>query len=298
MIWIVSHDAGGAEILSSWARKNSSQDLAFVLEGPAVRVFQSKLPGLRIQGREAIENLPPDTAFVLTGTGWGSDLETEALRKANAQGIKTIAYIDHWAKYPERFTTERGFHPPDEVWVGDEYALEEAKRHPVLGKILLVPNPYFEDIREEFRRKQELAARSDGRGLRILYICESVSELSAAKEGFSSLVGGDFEAVRRFFDWFSRTHPNQIVESVRLRPHPAEKPDKYDSFADQRETFPVEISRGRSLVDDCVWSDWVIGMTSMALVVGIIGGRKVFSCIPEGWDNWRLPHREIITLRV
>jgi hypothetical protein len=42
MIAVVSHDAGGAEILSSWLRR-CAEPYCVVLDGPAQVIFQRKL---------------------------------------------------------------------------------------------------------------------------------------------------------------------------------------------------------------------------------------------------------------
>ena len=39
---VVSHDAGGAEILSSWVVRNKVK-CVFVLDGPAVGIFEKKI---------------------------------------------------------------------------------------------------------------------------------------------------------------------------------------------------------------------------------------------------------------
>ena len=38
VISIISHDAGGAEIISSWA-KQQNRNFFYVLEGPALKIF-------------------------------------------------------------------------------------------------------------------------------------------------------------------------------------------------------------------------------------------------------------------
>ena len=68
VVAIVAHDAGGAEILSSWVIRNKLEFL-FVLDGPAVKIFERKLDDCRsIQLDEAI--LSAD--WVLCGSGWVS----------------------------------------------------------------------------------------------------------------------------------------------------------------------------------------------------------------------------------
>jgi hypothetical protein len=47
MIGIVSHNAGGAEILSSWVKKNfGKQKFIFSLSGPAIKVFKKKIKNI------------------------------------------------------------------------------------------------------------------------------------------------------------------------------------------------------------------------------------------------------------
>ena len=100
---VVAHDAGGAEILSSLVRRERAADLrqhVFVLEGPARQIFAAKLG--------APENLPLDEALamsssVLCGTGWQSMLETDAIALARAQDKRSVAFLDHWVNYRERF---------------------------------------------------------------------------------------------------------------------------------------------------------------------------------------------------
>ena len=43
MIGIVSHDAGGAEILSSWIKHNSNLFFIYSLSGPAIKIFKNKI---------------------------------------------------------------------------------------------------------------------------------------------------------------------------------------------------------------------------------------------------------------
>ena len=42
MIGVISHDAGGAEVLSSWIKENPD-NYSLLLGGPAKEIFQKKL---------------------------------------------------------------------------------------------------------------------------------------------------------------------------------------------------------------------------------------------------------------
>src|SRR5882757_9782792 len=101
-IAVVAHDAGGAEVLSSYLRRSGTSAL-LVLEGPARAVFARKL------GTIEVSSLPDAIArssSVLCGTSWQSNLEFDAIALARAAAKHCVAFIDHWANYSERFVRE------------------------------------------------------------------------------------------------------------------------------------------------------------------------------------------------
>lgn len=63
---IVSHDFGGAEILSSWATRWSATYL-LVLGGPAIDIFERNLGPVSIT---SVEVAIRQADWVLTGTSW------------------------------------------------------------------------------------------------------------------------------------------------------------------------------------------------------------------------------------
>ncbi|MGZ3698459.1 MAG: hypothetical protein ACXWP5_10010, partial [Bdellovibrionota bacterium] len=176
MIWVVAHDSGGAEILSAWVKRNAGEHFRFVLEGPALKVFERKLPDVSVATRADLESADPKADWILTGTGWASDLEFEAIRIARRKGVRVVSFLDHWVNYIERFTRKGLVSLPDEIWVGDEDALKIAKeRFQTRVAIRLEPNPYFDEIREELKKVTKSGGASSKSGIRILYVCEALS---------------------------------------------------------------------------------------------------------------------------
>src|SRR5437588_7868764 len=140
---VVSHDSGGAEILSSYLLQRAVPKL-LVLEGPAVAIFERKLGAVTpVTLEEAVQR----SAWVLSGTSWQSDLEWRAIVRARELGKPAVAFLDHWINYKERFVRAGRQCLPDEIWVGDEYAAEIARREFGDQPIRVVENPYFEDVR-------------------------------------------------------------------------------------------------------------------------------------------------------
>ena len=75
---VVSHDSGGAEILSSYLLHRATRE-ALVLEGPAVAIFERKLGAINpVPLEEAVQR----SAWILAGTSWQSDLEWRAIVRA------------------------------------------------------------------------------------------------------------------------------------------------------------------------------------------------------------------------
>ena len=86
------------------------------------------------------------------------------------------------------------------------------------------------------------------------------------------------------------------VSNVTIRLHPAEALDKYDFFLSKFD-LPVSISENESLIVDISSAKTVVGMDSMALVIGMIASKEVIFCIPPQGKPSRLPHTDIMYLR-
>jgi len=81
-----------------------------------------------------------------------------------------------------------------------------------------------------------------------------------------------------------------------IRPHPSEPARKYDGIV-AGYSVPVSFSRGDPLSTEVVSSDCIVGCGSMAMVVGLIAGKRVVSCIPPGGAPCPLPQRDIESLQ-
>lgn len=283
MLAVVSHDAGGAEILSSYVRQRQ-MEAEFVLAGPAKKVFGRKLGAVALG---ELEQVVPRAQSVLTGTSWQSDLEIDAIRLARSLGKRSVSFIDHWINYGERFTRQGETHLPDEIWVGDSMAEGIAKRYFPATPVRVVENPYFADIRAEID-KAAVASRARGKGASVLYVCEPLREHALRQFGNERHFGYvEEEALRFFLGNIGRVAGD--VDRVTIRPHPSESADKH-SWAEAEFPLPIERGGQRTLVEEVVDADIVVGCESMAMVVGLLAARRVVSCIPPGGRPCGLPH--------
>ena len=290
MLAVVSHDAGGAELLSSYVRQQGLSCL-YVIEGPALEVFERKLGPMKI--------LPLETAVsrassVLCGTSWQSDLEYNAIGRARELDKRAIAFLDHWVNYRERFTRGTEVHLPDEIWVGDGIAQQMVAAALPGVPTRLVDNPYFQDLRQELSLLLPSQAANADR-LTVLYVCEPVSEHMKRQFGNERHLGYvEQEALAHFL---AHAHTlGKPIGRIVIRPHPSEPVSKYDSFHTK---FDLPLVRGGSqtLLQEIVDCDVVVGCESMAMVVGLLAGKRVITCIPPWGRPCVLPFPEIERLK-
>jgi hypothetical protein len=290
MLAIIAHDAGGAEILSSYVRREHPECI-YVLQGPALRIFERKLGSVDAR---AMEEAVTQATSILCGTSWQSDLELRATKMARALGKRTVAFLDHWVCYRERFVRSGEVSLPDEIWVGDLTAEAMAAETFPGVPISLVDNPYLLDIRQELAGVEARpSSTSDGRS--VLYICEPLREQALLQYGDERYWGYVEEEALRFFLANVAVLGDGIKQIV-IRPHPAEAPQKYD-WAQHEFDLPVTIGGSRTLIREISDSHVVVGCESMAMVVALLAGKRVISCIPPGGKPSSLPHREIESLQ-
>lgn len=293
---IVAHDAGGAEILSSWVRRNPQNQYRFILGGPAVHIFSRKIPSITIAPVEKMGDYIKKSDFVLTGTSSSANLEKSAIRSAKGEGIKVASFLDYWYGYLQRFQHQGGLILPDEVWVGDEYALQKAHKTFPKIKIVFYPNPYLLDITEEKEKITDRVQKNNE--LNILYLCQPFNDKYTDTNGRVNLVT-DIAALKYFFICLlSNPYASSKVHEIRIRPHPTEQIEKYRNVVKYfAKDFTITFSTTQDLVKDCVWADWAVGLHTMSLVVALTIGSNVFHCIPPGGRPCVLPQKEIVDFK-
>lgn len=290
MIAVVSHDAGGAEILSSYVRQQKLESL-LVLKGPACKIFERKLGAIQIL---PLEEAVRQAGSILCGTSWQSDLEFNAIKLARSLGKRSVAFLDHWTNYRERFVRSGETCMPDQIWVGDSFAESMATEIFSGLPIRLIENPCFQDIR------RELAAIPMGRlpssdKISVLYVCEPIREHGRLQFGDERHWGYVEEEALRYF-LVNISAFGTIIDRIVIRPHPSELSNKY-RWAQHEFDLPIVLGGTRTLVEEIAEANLVVGCESMAMVIGLFAGKRVVSCIPPGGRACVLPQREIESLQ-
>lgn len=286
MIGVIAHDAGAAEFISSYLRRNK-QPFQCCLEGAARGIFARKIGAVDLL---PLAKVVEDSDWLLCGTSFLSDLEWSGLRAGREAGKRTVSVIDHWVNYRQRFFRHDTWCFPDEAWLGDALGMELARRDVPEIQLKLVDNPYFLDLREEL---QSISApeRRKGGGLRILYVSEPLRDDGLALYGDERYWGYTEEEALRYFLANTGAITDDVAQIV-VRAHPQEPRDKY-AWAVEEFPLPIVTNEDKTLLQQVVASDIVVGGATMAMVVGLLGGKRVVSCLPPGARTVPLPHPEI-----
>lgn len=293
MFLFVSHDAGGAEILSSFILRNKISQCKYILDGPAKSIFARKLDSLKLE--ESLEDALNGCELLVTGSSWQSDLEKKAIRLADSKGVKSVTYLDHWTNYRERFSVDGKVFLPDEIWVGDKMAYRIVKESLPQAEVILKENPYFLDMEEAIESiNQKRKPNDDNKN--ILYVCEPVKEHAKIQFGDERYWGFTEEDALRFF--LDNVHLFQPISEITVRPHPSESNEKYDQILKQFTKVKIRVSKNKDLIEEVAQSNIVVGCESMAMVVGLIAKKRVISVIPPGGRQCMLPHSEIDHLKL
>ncbi len=289
----VAHDAGGSEIVSCWIKKNWRLPVKFLLDGPAIKIFQRNL-GSSVDMISLDEFLANPRAFtlVITGTSWAVDLEKLVHRACATAKVKCIAYLDHWIGYSERFTLNGQQTLPNEIWVGDSYAESIAKKHFPGNKIKYVSNAYIEKEVTEIQSLQETKAAKTN-GTNILYCTEPTSIVAEKQTGNPEAFGyTEFSAIESAIA-FLKVNTAEVNE-FRVRPHPSEYQDKYNSIIEKyAHDLNIMLSTPKSVAQDCAWADIIIGCDSMVMAIAIFAGKRVMCAIPAEGKPPTIPLRGI-----
>jgi hypothetical protein len=220
---------------------------------------------------------------VLTGTGWASNLEHDARQLATSLKIPSIAVIDHWVNYKQRFEREGSIVLPNEIWVSDSYAYEIAKNLFAGTSVVELPNTYLNNLVKVIPPVSKECKN-------LLYVLEPIRN-NWGKEEL-----GEFQALDYFVKNITKIVGNAVV-NITLRPHPSDPPGKYSAWIESHSNLGIQLDSQSSLSDAIANARWVVGAETFAMVIACEAGRQTYSSIPPRANRCSLPLKGIIHLR-
>lgn len=295
---VVSHDAGGAEIISAYVKKNPDHfRFVVIVQGPAEKIFRrKKLVHLFLDkhfetSADVFASLDKVDG-ILAGSSWSSSLEKDFVVEGKKKNIPTIVYFDHWVHYRERFGYPRENwqqNQPDEVWVGDGYALEMAQRE-LTVPVKVVPNLYFQEIQDEYEQFIQNNKNLYPWKNAVLFVSEPLSAAINTEGDTDNYSFTEYDVLEQFLRVCLEKN---IQRPILVRFHPSERKDKYDTLLGKYSNLKIEKSRGGNIFEDFLCSEFVVGMESMALVLAIMCQKRVISYLPDYEAHCPLPLQEI-----
>ncbi len=226
IFFIACHDAGGAEIISSWLKKKKIKFFG-TITGPAKNIFKRK--NLKFINRKNLSEIKK-IDLVLAGSGWTSKNEVKAIITAKKFKKKSICFLDHWRNYKSRFYYKKKYHYPDEIWVGDKYAKKEAKKNFKRIKIKLINNPYWDFLKKN-KVKNKIQTNK-----KILIATNNFDE---GKFLFKKkLKITDLQYLNKTVNYVKK---NFKTKNIFLKIHPSEKKEKYKQIIKKHKYSKIKI---------------------------------------------------------
>jgi len=292
---VCAHDAGAASHMVAWLAPLQPQ-LRLFLAGPAEQLFRARL-GVATGSFPTLEEALAGAQVLISGTGWASDLEHQARRLARQRGIPSVAVLDHWLNYRERFQREGDEQLPDALWVADAEAAALATAVFPNVPVLQLPNHWLEGLCstvQTLRSKTNPQLRRPAR--RLLYLLEPIRVPWSQGPGGAS-EAGEIQGLRYWLQQLPHlieqgwVAPQHKLEALALRPHPSEPVGKYDDLiAEAAASWPIQLDRAPALAEALAWADAAFGCETQALVAAMACNLPAFSTVPPWAPPCRLPH--------
>jgi len=274
---LICNDAGASNQLYHYIKNENLRVDNFILSGPAKKIFNKKKILL-----DDIVQILERTNILITGTSWQSNVEHEARMLAKERKIYSIAAIDHWVNYKNRFFIEGKSSLPDEIWVFDELAYKKACKEFKEIKISKKHSHYLDHSLLKIKE-------TDFSSKKLLYVLEPYRN-NWGKEEL-----GEFQAFKYFLNNINKLELPEDLE-ILIKPHPSDQKGKYQSFLNISSKYKIQICNND--LDRCISEcRWVVGCETYAMYVALKANRTVYCSLPPWGPNCSLPHKEIVHIK-
>lgn len=242
--------------------------------GTAARVLAALRPDVLLTGTSRREAAPRDALW------WVA---------ARDAGIPSVALLDHWIGYAQKFITTTPFDStPDVIAVMDAYARDQLREAGCRdARLVVTGHPAFDalmtaDVAGRATARERWHARANAPVL--LFASEPIASDVGALRGYD-----ETDALALLLRALGDA-PFQLV----IRPHPREHPASLQRVLDEHgRAARVEVTlSGREAV---AGADLVVGMTSVLLLEAAVTGRPVLSIQPGAREPWTDHFQTLVT---
>ena len=281
LVGVVSHDAGGAEVVAAYLSSREHQAI-LALKGPAISVFERHFGHQYISSiSEAISRAD----WILTSTGWQSNHEWIAVRDALSSGKKVVAFLDNWDDYRYRFWRDGETALPNEIWVIDFQAKLLAEQAFPNTLVRLVPVPELSNTVRD-AHNLEIEKRGAPESGSVLFLSDNMNSHTptigppAQYSDQESLV----------FLMNNLDFVKGVRLPIRIRLHPSERIENYD-WALSTFGTKLRVSKSVLLAEDLASHEIIVGSNSAAMVHAVKCGKGYYvAWTKRAWSRrfqWR-----------
>jgi hypothetical protein len=284
---VISHDAGASELLCAFIREHQSAaqwHIFAAIPSPMATICErNALPLIPIgDAAEQLETLRPDA--LLFGTGWQERVERPYVRYCKTHHIPTVAFLDHWSNYRERF----GY--PEAEWemnLGDFTALSDEKAFGLAVELGL-PHPVALSNYYLLHFLDAAQKRSVSPNENLLFLSEPTDAVAKRTYGDPNYWGfTQYTALEDILKNFERFG----CRGLTVRLHPSETSSGYKALLKKYPHIRVQINDAKTfaLTDQLLAAKLIIGFDTMALYSAALLGKAVVSYLPSVKREFLLP---------
>ena len=281
---VVSHDAGGAEVLSRIVKQTKIKKY-FFLSGPAKKIFRRNKEEKFSNIYETINKAD----LCICSTSMDNDTYYAAFQYAKKRGVYTIVVLDHWNFYKDRIQSTKKDHLPDQIIVFDNDAKKIVRKLFSRLKIIVLQNPYLNEIVNNIIK---IKHNRDRNKLRVLYCTEAIKKrVSTSKQSYDYYRYNEFEALEFFLKYVRLLSSKEIEITIRV--HPNEELNKYDNIIMKFKNLNIVVNRKSALTNQIAFNDIIVGCETYPMAIGVSAKKRVISSIPPNGKPCALPLKKI-----
>jgi hypothetical protein len=284
---VISHDAGSSELLCALISRHLDHVTWHIFAHPkspmAIICERNGLAFTPIgDAILQLQALKPDA--LLFGTGWQERVERPYVAYCKQHAIPTVAFLDHWSSYRERF----GY--PDKNWeencgnftaVHDEKAMRLAFDFSLPHPIAL-PNLYLKKLIDAAKTKTIVPTQN------LLFLSEPTDAVAKSTYGDENYWGfTQYTALEDILRNFERFECAELT----IRLHPSETSSKFKKILKKYSHVRVQMNDAKtfSLTDQLLSAKVILGFDTMALYTAALMGKSVISYLPSYNRDFLLP---------
>lgn len=299
---IFARDAGAAAALAPVARRLADHPddfVAIVAEGNAAIAFEThRLPVLAFTENPSADQVEvllqrerPEA--LLTGTSMRPENDAAWWEAARRARIPSLALLDHWCNYSERFSASAPFDSmPDVIGVMDDAGARELIDAGCADtRVRVTGQPHFDEVahspdpRDRDSVRRELGVPPD----RALMVFASEPQERFYGDALGYTEDDAFEAV------LAAAHSVVPEGMLIVKLHPLEAPDAFVDFNPRAPGPEVRIVRAYPPTRLIAAADVVLGMTSIFMLEAATVGVPSLSVRPGGGeDHFTAIHSDLI----